>query len=363
MRVTSPSQFVFFRILTSVWMMVVFVSMALAEELRVPYGSFAVFDAFPGMFHFTKWIQTDVLMRVFLGFFGSLGCLVALGWARRPVSFLLWYAWIGTLLVSESTRDVSAYFGEWLLLVCVVTPSGEPAMFGGNRQHRFWRPMALICHASWYLCVITVVLTAIHRVSQTGMDVVFVVLFGLSSLGLLTTLPRYRHVGWWILVMGICVMDWTVGTPVPVVPYLLCAVLAFDRRWYRGKQGVLYFDGVCGLCNGFVDYLMSEDDAANLRFAAIQSESAREHLESSLIDNLDTVIFQQQGQTYLRSDAALRATASLGGPFVFLYGLLLVPRTIRDMAYDALARSRYRFFGKRETCRLPSADERDRFLD
>ena len=126
---------------------------------------------------------------------------------------------------------------------------------------------------------------------------------------------------------------------------------------------VLFFDGTCGLCNGFVNFLLKRDQTHTLRFAPLQGEFAKGVLSRELRENLSTVVLYRNGKLHLRSDAALIVLIELGGIWKILGLFWLVPRAIRDMLYRIVAGNRYRWFGKSEQCRIPSPEERVRFLD
>lgn len=125
---------------------------------------------------------------------------------------------------------------------------------------------------------------------------------------------------------------------------------------------VLYFDGVCNLCNRLVDWLLRRDRTGRLRFAPLQGETAAAGLPPEVLASPPTVVLQRNGRLATRSTAAIEAVALLGGPWRAIALLKVVPRPLRDAAYDALAARRYAWFGRRDTCRLPDAAERDRFL-
>lgn len=126
---------------------------------------------------------------------------------------------------------------------------------------------------------------------------------------------------------------------------------------------IVYFDGVCGLCNRLVDFLLRHDRSGELRFAPLQGETARATLPEADVRELSTIAFTADGHHWTESSAIVRILWRLG-PFWKMAGTLLwlIPRPLRNLGYRLVARSRYRFFGKRETCRLPTAEERDRLL-
>ena len=128
---------------------------------------------------------------------------------------------------------------------------------------------------------------------------------------------------------------------------------------------VILFDGVCNLCNGFVRFVIARDLAARFRFAALQSDSARRLL--ARLDGLggipDSVVLVDRGRVYTRSSAALRIARGLPFPWSLARALIVVPRPLRDWVYDRVARHRYRWFGRKDTCIVPTPDLRARFLE
>lgn len=129
------------------------------------------------------------------------------------------------------------------------------------------------------------------------------------------------------------------------------------------SEPIVFFDGVCGLCNGFVDRLMRWDTHRTLRYATLQGSTARRTLPDHLTTGMDTIVYQDEQGLHTRSDAALRIISRLGGGWRLLAPLRWIPRTIRDAVYDLIAKNRYGWFGKRETCRIPTVEERALFLD
>lgn len=125
-------------------------------------------------------------------------------------------------------------------------------------------------------------------------------------------------------------------------------------------KDILYFDGVCNLCNGFIDFLIRREQT--LFFAPLQGETARTQLSAQVKANLDTVVFQLKGRIYFRSSAAIRALMHIGGFWRLMGFFLVLPTPVRDFIYDLVAKNRYKLFGRLDSCRLPSAAERARFL-
>lgn len=126
---------------------------------------------------------------------------------------------------------------------------------------------------------------------------------------------------------------------------------------------ILFFDGVCNFCNAWVDFVLSRDKLHFIRFATLQGETAEQKLPVALTKNLESIVFLVGNTSFLYSDAVIEVMKRMGRLYKILgIALGFVPRVIRNAAYKQIAKRRLAFFGKRETCRVPSASERDRFL-
>jgi predicted DCC family thiol-disulfide oxidoreductase YuxK len=131
------------------------------------------------------------------------------------------------------------------------------------------------------------------------------------------------------------------------------------------ETSIICFDGVCNLCNGVVQFIIPRDPHGRFQFAALDSEAARRVLREAGVTpgDADSVILIEHGRAYVRSAAALRIARRLQFPWPLAYGLIAVPRPLRDWFYDVVARNRYRWFGKRDVCLVPAPEIRSRFLD
>lgn len=127
---------------------------------------------------------------------------------------------------------------------------------------------------------------------------------------------------------------------------------------------IVLFDGVCNLCSGSVQFLLKRDRAGRLRFASLQSDAGRSLLaEHGLpVDSLRSVVLVEDGRAWQESSAALRIARHLPGAWKLLRVFAAVPRPLRDAVYRWIARNRYRWFGKAETCWLPTPEVKSRFL-
>ena len=125
---------------------------------------------------------------------------------------------------------------------------------------------------------------------------------------------------------------------------------------------VVLFDGVCNFCNRSVNFIMKRDPKARFRFAARQSEAGEKLRERFGVKNIDSMVLIRGDEVFTRTSAALRIAGALRWPWPALAVFLVVPRPIRDWFYKAFARRRYKWFGKSDTCRVPTEEDRARFL-
>lgn len=130
------------------------------------------------------------------------------------------------------------------------------------------------------------------------------------------------------------------------------------------KEVIVLFDGVCNMCNGYVNFLIDRDHRKILKFASLQSTVAKENLENFGVDNtyLSSIIVIKNNSVYKNSRAILEIFLSLGGVYKVLYCFIVIPRFIRDFIYKIIAKNRYKWFGVSDTCRMPTDDIRERFL-
>lgn len=130
------------------------------------------------------------------------------------------------------------------------------------------------------------------------------------------------------------------------------------------QESILLFDGHCSLCNGAVDFVLKRDTRKKLLLASIQGTAGQGVLKKYELppSYLDTLVLVEQGKVYLGSTAALRVARFLGGGWPLFYGLIIIPKGVRDRIYQWISRNRYQWFGRRDTCRIPTASESAHFL-
>jgi predicted DCC family thiol-disulfide oxidoreductase YuxK len=129
-------------------------------------------------------------------------------------------------------------------------------------------------------------------------------------------------------------------------------------------KNILLFDGVCNFCNRMVQFIIERDPNAKFEFAALQSSAGQYILKELGLKSgePDSFVFIHEGKSYIRSSATLHVLKELGGIWKTFYVFIIVPPFIRDFIYDRIAKIRYRIFGRRAECMIPTPDIRERFL-
>jgi predicted DCC family thiol-disulfide oxidoreductase YuxK len=133
----------------------------------------------------------------------------------------------------------------------------------------------------------------------------------------------------------------------------------------KGKK-IILFDGVCNLCNNSVNFIIKHDKKDVFRFASLQSEIGKKLVSERGLDpeELDSIILIEPGVAYYRkSTAALEISRELSGGYSLLKNFLFLPDSLRDAVYDLIANNRYKWFGKQESCMIPTPELKAKFLD
>lgn len=128
---------------------------------------------------------------------------------------------------------------------------------------------------------------------------------------------------------------------------------------------IVLFDGVCNLCHGFVQFIVPRDTEGRFRFASLQSDVGRELLVDHGLEghDLDSVVLIEGDDCYVKSGAVIRIAQLLGGVYRLLGPFRYLPRRLRDWVYDLVAEHRYRLFGRKEQCMMPTGNVQERFLE
>jgi predicted DCC family thiol-disulfide oxidoreductase YuxK len=132
----------------------------------------------------------------------------------------------------------------------------------------------------------------------------------------------------------------------------------------KKPKSIVFFDGVCNLCNASIDFILKRDTKNLFLVGALQEDFSKKILSNYSVkqDYLESLILLEENQIYFKSTAALRIARHLKGLWPIFYLLIALPVWIRDPVYDWIGRNRYRWFGKKNTCRIASPDEQAKFL-
>lgn len=126
---------------------------------------------------------------------------------------------------------------------------------------------------------------------------------------------------------------------------------------------IILFDGVCNFCSSSVNFIIKRDKSATFKFCSLQSDiGIKLKNQTNLPEDTDSIVLIEDGKSYDKSTAALRISKGLDGFWKILYVFIIVPKPLRDLAYNYLAKNRYKWFGKKDQCMLPSPEIKSRFL-
>jgi predicted DCC family thiol-disulfide oxidoreductase YuxK len=125
---------------------------------------------------------------------------------------------------------------------------------------------------------------------------------------------------------------------------------------------IIFFDGHCGLCNKFVNFMIKADRKGVFKFSPLQSEFAKQNLMPSDVEDLKSVVVLIDGQSFRKAEGVFKALCTVGGIWKLSLILGWLPSDVLNLSYDLVAENRYQIFGRSETCRLPTPEERNRFI-
>ena len=129
------------------------------------------------------------------------------------------------------------------------------------------------------------------------------------------------------------------------------------------NEVILFFDGVCGLCNNTIDFFIKKDKEQKFKYSPLQGQAADKLLGKEYTQDLNTVVLYIDGKTYTKSTAIFKSLALLGFPYDLLTIFLILPKPLLNFFYNRVADIRYKVFGKKDHCRIPTKEERSLFLD
>lgn len=397
----TPNQFALLRALFGLYLLIHFLGLfPVGVELFSNEGMIAdpslqpTWGLVPNLF----WIGDDPFMVYGVLSLGvGLSIALALGWKRRVVSLGLWIVWMSLFNRNILISNPSLPFVGLILLVLSALPSGEPKAMDEPRAD--W---GIPVWVYWGLLIALMggyTASGLHKLSSPSwleglalrhvLELPIARDYFLRDIMLALPDPIIKGMSWGALGMEILALPLTLIRPTRrwiwlgllsmnvgilfVIDFadltfgvLMMHAFCFHQGWLppaklKSEHPVVFFDGVCSLCNHAVDFLIAEDHNQRYHFASIQGETAQA-LDNTDVQEGKTMALYDDSQLHIKSEAVLRAAAGLGGHWRIVSWLRVVPRPIRDAVYMQVSKNRYNIFGKRDSCRMPTADERARFL-
>lgn len=129
------------------------------------------------------------------------------------------------------------------------------------------------------------------------------------------------------------------------------------------QRSIVFYDGVCALCNSSVQFLLRIDKKSKLHFAPLQGETAKQLLPVAMCEDVDSMVFLKKGVLYTKSSAVLHLFKAVGGFWSVFFCFIVLPKSFRDAIYKYIAKNRYKWFGKYDTCKILNAREKKVLLD
>lgn len=398
-------QFLIFRSVLGCYLFVHFVMLIpYAPELfsyqgLIPDPSlFPTYRIFPNLLSF---FDSPLSAQIFVSVLTLLSVFLLIGWKQNWVAFFLWYGWACLFNRNIFIGNPGLPFVGWILLALTLIPERKvKEKVTGLKGDSAWEFPPGLFWGAWLIMSFGYTLSGIHKLSSPSW------VDGTAIAKLLEN-PLARDVPWrewlmsaptWVtrgLTYGSLILEisflpfsiyrvtrpwvWTamIGMHLGILTLvsfadltlgvLLIHAMTFDSRWLaptprkKPRELVLFFDGVCGLCSSVVDFVLSEDREERFIFSPLQSEYATQRLTSQQTQNLESLVLIEEGKVYEKSDAVIRIGLNLGGIYRTAGLFRTIPRSLRDKIYDYVAKHRYRWFGKQETCRLPTPAEKTRF--
>ena len=141
-------------------------------------------------------------------------------------------------------------------------------------------------------------------------------------------------------------------------------MIIFESMNKQSTHSIILFDGVCNLCNGAVNFVIKRDPRNVFKFTPLQEKQGVLLLKKHAVDSrkLDSIVLIENGNVYIKSSAALRIARKMSNLWPLFFVLLIIPSFIRDGVYDFIAKNRYKWFGKKEQCIIPTPGLKEKFL-
>lgn len=398
----SGYQFALFRIVFGLYLLIHFIYLLpYSGELWSQNGILPIasmnltYGKFPNILY---WLDTSIVLFGFIFILILCSLSYILGYQRRIFSMILWYGWACLFHRNNLIANPGIPFVGWLLLASIVIPSGENWSFKSLKNEDWTLPRPLIIGA-WLIMSISYTLSGIDKMSSASWidgsamhhllsnplarDIFYRNWFlALPDLALkcmtwgvlaievlflpLSIFTKTRKWIWLLMVamhIGIlCIVDFADLT----FGMLMIHFFTLDSSWFKSEKSkdtsIVFFDGVCGMCNYFVNFLIEEDKDNVLKFSPLQGQKAMDILPKEFTQKLDTLVFYQDNKIYTESKAVLKILYSMGGIWKLFYVFKIIPRFIRNGIYKYISQHRIEWFGSSDSCRIPTSDERAKFL-
>lgn len=398
----GPWQFTLFRIIFGTYLAVHFATLIpFAQEVFGPLGmipdpsQIPTYKIFPNVLNL---FSSTLSLQLFLLTLTLLSLAFAAGLARQVISLLLWYGWACLFNRNIFIANPSLPYVGWLLLASSVIRSGEPLSVWPKRRHD-WTMNSWIFTGAWMLLIVGYSFSGIHKAMaeswQNGYAIKYVLELPTTRdywfKDFLLSLPDIFHqLNTWgtlaleIFFLPLCLFRKTrvyatlamIGMHLGILSTVSIADLTFGMLMYhlfvvesdwgvdRSTRKVIFFDGVCGLCDHFITFMVEADRENVLKFATQQGADFQSEEMKKLVspEMGDSIFYLKGDKIYSKSTAVLRALGDMGGVWKLALLFLIIPAPVRNYVYDIIAKNRYHFFGKHETCRIPTPEERARFL-
>ena len=361
----SPYQFGFFRIIFGLYLMTHFL-------LLMPHAHELL--EITGLVPF----NTLLPMQIFLSSLILLSLFFTLGIGRKIVALLLFLASCCLIDRNFLGPTLTLPYSEIILLACACAPAGEAfVLLPKNSFDKHWKMPRWLLGGAWLVLALCYFMSGLYRLQNPAWLI-------LAQPSNLLKILSWSFIAFELSFIILCIFEktrkwaWLIMTLIQVIilvtgihseltlSLLLLHLFVFDARWLKARTfkeyPIIFFDGHCGLCDGFVNFVMSEDHEHIMRFSPLQGQSAKSFINTGEIEKLQSIVLFDNNKLYRQSDAVLRTLSYLGGLWKLLAWAAVIPRPIRDGVYKFIAQYRYKWFGHHESCRIPTPEEKRYFL-
>lgn len=393
----TPYHFFAFRIIFACYLVIHFFYLAPTVGLPDTHSN-PSYDFFPNLLNV---FQTPLAIKIFTYLLMGLSFSFGLGFFRRICALLLWYGWACLLNGHIFIASPGTPFIGFLLLICAIIPEKEPLRLSNTAfNSSAWGLPPVLFYGSWALIAMGYLFSGLHKLGAsswldgTALHHVltsplardnFVVKFLLTlplsffkalaygvtflelAFALLCLFKKTRLWAWGLMLLihfgALSVVHFTNLS----FGFLMIHFFVIDSNWIFVKKSkekpILFFDGVCHLCNSFIHFVVSENQHKQVYIAALQGKTASIKLLKNTPKKLESIIFYKDKKQSIKSTAVIKIALSLGGLWNIALLAYLIPKLLRDKIYDWIATNRYSLFGKRNSCRLPTKEEQSYFLE